>query len=124
MATNINSLDAWTQTNETLTVELETVLTVLATAPWSDDPKSLYMQSQAQQSRLNAAIREHAVTGLRQIDAEIAAGPLIAEINALSAKAKQEAALLANAVKTVAGITKAVDLATGVVAQFNKLPFL
>jgi hypothetical protein len=124
MATTTSSLAAWTQTNETLTQDLQSVLAFLATAPWSADPASPYVVAEAQQARLTAAIHQHAVAGVRQINDEIAAGPLIAEINALSAKAKQEAALLANAVKTVTGITKAVDLAAGVVSQFNKLPFL
>lgn len=124
MATTTSSLAAWTETNETLTQDLQSVLTFLATAPWSADPASPYVLAEADQARLTAAIHQHAVTGVQQINDEIAAGPLIAEINALSAKAKQEATLLANAVKTITGITKAVDLATGVVSQFNKLPFL
>ena len=124
MAITTNSLAAWTETNETLTQDLQSVLTFLATAPWSADPASPYALAEAEQTRLTAAIHQHAVTGLQQINDEIAAGPLIAEINALSARAKQEATLIANAVKTVTGITRAVDLATGVVSQFNKLPFL
>lgn len=124
MAIDINSLGAWTETNDTLTEDLHSALELLAHAPWSADPASPYVCGEREQQRILAAMRLHAVAGLKQIDAEIAAGTLIAEINALSAQARHEADLIKNAAKTIQGITKAVDLVTGVVGKFNALPFL
>lgn len=61
---------------------------------------------------------------MKQIDAAIASGGQIAQLNALAKEAKQEAELIKNAAKTIDGITKAVDLVAGVVELFNALPFL
>ena len=124
MPTTANSLEAWTDTNDALTENLRSVLELLEHEPWSADPASPYVRAENEQQRLLAAIQRHAVTGMKQIDAAIASGGQIAQLNALAKEAKQEAELIKNAAKTIDGITKAVDLVAGVVELFNALPFL
>ena len=124
MAVNINGLEAWTQTKETLSENLHSTLELLASAPFSDDPASPYARAQAEQSRLLDAMQRHAVAGIRQIDETIAASGIVAEIGALSKEAKAEADALKNAAKTIDGITQAVNLVAGVVAKFAALPFI
>lgn len=124
MPTNANSLAVWTETNQTLTDDLNSVLELLAREPFSADPASPHVRAQKERERLVNAMQRHAVLGMKLIDDEIAAGPLVGEINDLSKEAKREAELIKNAAKTIDGITKAVDLVAGVVDKFNALPFL
>jgi len=124
MAVNINGLAAWTETRETLSENLHSVLELLARAPFSEDPASPYARAQAEQSRLLEAMQRHAVAGIRQIDDAITASGLLGEVDALSKEAKAEADRLKNIAKTIDGITRAVNLVSGVVAKFAALPFI
>jgi hypothetical protein len=124
MATNVNSLAAWAETRDTLGENLHSVLELLAHAPFSADPASVYVRAESEQTRLLGEMRRHAVAGIRQIDDAIAASGVIGEINGLSAEARREADLIKNAAKTIDGITGAVNLVAGVVAKFASLPFL
>lgn len=124
MPTKVNSLSAWTQTRNTLTQNLVSTLELLETEPASQDPASPYQIAEAKAQQILDEMRRLAVTGLKQIDDQIASGGLVADIAKLSKKAKAEADRLRNATKTIAGITKAVDAVTEVVTAISSLPFL
>jgi hypothetical protein len=124
MTVNLNSLPAWTLANQALAQNMQSALTLLQDAPYSSDPASPYQQAQAAAQALAAQAKRLAVLGLKQIDEDIAGGPLVEEINSAAAEAKSEADLIAAAAKTVAGIARAVDSVTGLVTKISGLPFL
>jgi uncharacterized protein YchJ len=96
----------------------------LESAPYSADPASPYQQAEARSQEILSQLRALAVLGLKQLDAQIAAGPEIAQIESAARQAKQEADALQNAAKTIGSITTAVNAATSVVTQLSGLPFL
>ena len=124
MPTKVNSLGAWSQARNTLTQNLTSTLELLETEPASTDPASPYQIAEAKVQQILDDMRRLAVTGLKQIDDEIASGTLVADIADLSKKAKTEADRLRNAAKTIEGITKAVDAVTEVVTAISGLPFI
>lgn len=124
MAIKVNVLGAWTQTRNTLVQNLTSTMALQLDAPFSQDPASDFVQANVQADRIHEQIRVHALSGLKQIDAAIAAGTLVKDISALSKQAKVEADRIKNAAKTVGGIVKAVDLVAEVVGKIAKLPFL
>jgi hypothetical protein len=124
MAIKVNVLGAWTQTRNTLVQNLTSTMELQQNAPFSQDPASDFVQAGAQADRIQDQIRIHALSGLKQIDNAVAAGKLVKDISDLSKQAKVEADRIKNAAKTVAGITKAVDLVAGVVTKIAGLPFL
>ena len=115
---------AWSQARAALVENLSSAMELLQDAEYSDDPQSPYQQAEAQSQRILAELRTLAVTGLKQIDEQIASGGVVADIEAEATQAKHEADLLANATKTVGKITSAVDLASGVVTKIGALPFV
>lgn len=124
MSSEIAELAGFQQTKEALTQALQAVLTVLARAPYSDDPASPYAQAEAQQARIVDAMQQLAAAGVRQIDAAIDSSGIVDEIDALGARAEAEAARIADAAKTVDAITNVVDLAAGAVTKIAGLPFV
>ncbi|HEY0044081.1 MAG TPA: hypothetical protein VGB62_05980 [Allosphingosinicella sp.] len=124
MAIKVNSMAAWSQARAALVENLSSTMELLEDAPYSDDPQSPYQQAEAQSQRILGDLKTLAVAGLKQIDAQIASGGVVAQIAAQAAQAKQEADLLANAAKTIGKITKAVDLASSVVTKISALPFV
>jgi len=124
MATKVNVLGAWTQARNTLVQNLATTFDFLDDVPFSDDPNSDFVKGNAQADRIQDQLRLLALSGLKQIDDAVASGTLVQDISDLSKKAKAEADRIKNAAKTVAGITKAVDLVAGVVTKIAGLPFL
>lgn len=124
MPTKVNSLGVWAQARNTLTQNLTSTLELLETEPASTDPASPFQIAEAKAQQILDDVRRLAVTGLRQIDDEIASGTLVTDIADLSKKAKAEADRLSKAAKTIDGITKAVDSATEVVTAISGLPFL
>lgn len=124
MATQTNTLSAWTENRDTLTDNLQSILAFLQKEPFSADPASAYVKAQKRQDQTLDDLRRLAVVGIKQIDDAIAASDVVQQINTLSKQARQEADKLKNAAKTIDGISKAVDLAAGVVAKFNALPFV
>ena len=124
MATKINVLGAWTQTRNTLVQNLTSTFDLLQDAAFSTDPASDFVRGNAEADRIQDQIRQLALLGLKQVDDAIAAGTIVQDINDLSKKAKVEADRLKNAVKTIGGIAKAVDMAAGVVTKIAGLPFL
>jgi hypothetical protein len=124
MATKVNSLDAWIQARNTLAQDLTSTLELLATEPFSADPESDFQQGKRQRDRIMDQMQKLAVAGIRQIDAEIAGGTLVRQIEDMAKDAEDEANKIKGAVKTVGKITKAVDLATNVVTKITQLPFV
>jgi hypothetical protein len=124
MATKVNSLDAWIQARNALAQDLASILELLATEPFSADPASDFQQAKGQRDRIMNQMQKLAVAGIRQIDAEIAAGQQVQQIQDLANDAEDEANKIKGAVKTVGKITKAVDLATNVVTKITQLPFV
>lgn len=124
MPVKVNSLGAWNQTRNTLTQNLVSTLEFLEIEPFSHDPASPYQFAEAKAQQLLDEMRRLAVTGLRQLDDQIASGSLVSDLAKLSKKAKVEADRLKNATKTIAGITRAVDSVTEVVTAISGLPFL
>lgn len=124
MATKTNDLDAWKLTRNTLAQNLASTMEFLATEPFSTVPNSAFQKARAEQDRILAEIKRLAVAGIGMIDDAIAAGDLVERINGLAKEADEEADRLKDAVKTIEGITKAVDVAAGVVTRFTQLPFL
>ena len=124
MAVELNSLAAWTQANAALAGTLQATMAFLEDAPYSADPASPYQQAQAKSRTLLSQLRALSVLGLKQLDAQIAAGPQVAEIETAARQAKQEADALQNAAKTIGTITSAVNAATSVVTKLSGLPFL
>ena len=124
MAVDVNQLEPWRETRNTLAEDLQIVFEFLVTEPASDDPESGYQKAQRQIDRLLAEMRRHAVAGLNAIDDEVAAGDLVARIAELSREAMEEAVRLKEAVKTIERITEAVDKVAGVVGKIAQLPFL
>ena len=123
MATNVDNLDAWSETRNALVGDLGATYTFLVDEPTSDDPNSGYRRGKAETRRILDAMERHSILGLRQIDDQIAASDLVAEITKLAHEANQEAERLKNAAKTIEGIVNAVDMATGVVTKIAGLPF-
>ena len=124
MAVDVNQLEPWRETRNTLAEDLQIVFEFLVTVPASEAPESDYQKAQRQVDRLLAEMRRHAVTGLNAIDEEVAEGDLVARIAALSREAREEAERLKEAVKTIERITAAVDKVAGVVGKIAQLPFL
>lgn len=124
MAIEVNSLAAWTEARAALTGTLQATLLFLENAPYSADLASPYQQAEAQSRQLMTQLRALAVLGLEQLDAQIAAGPQVAEIESAARQAKQEADALQNAATTIASITSAVNAATSVATKLSGLPFL
>src|ERR1051325_9646779 len=124
MATNVNSLAAWAETRDTLGENLHSVLELLAQAPVSTDPGSVYVRAENEQTRLLAEMRRHAAAGIRQIDDAIAARGVIDDIKRVSAEARREADRNKKGEKPTDGITNAVNVVAGVVAKCGSLPFL
>jgi hypothetical protein len=124
MAIEMNSLAAWTQTRAALVATLQATMALLENEPYSADPASTYQQAEAQSQDIFAQLRALAVVGLKQLDAQIAAGPQVAAIETAARQAKQEADALQNAAATIASITSAVNAATSVATKLSGLPFL
>jgi CHASE3 domain sensor protein len=124
MATQVNSLDPWTQARNALAQDLTATLELLATEPFSADPQSDFQQARQQRNRILDQLQTLAVTGIKEIDATIAGGTLIQQIEGLAQQAEDEANRLKAAAKTVANIAGAVDKATAVVTKIASLPFL
>jgi seryl-tRNA synthetase len=124
MATKTNNLDAWKQTRNALAQNLASTLEFLSTEPFSADPNSDFRKARAQRDRISDEIERLAVDGIKMIDDQIAASDLVKRLNALAKEADEEADRLKEAIKTVDKITKAVDVAAGVVTKITQLPFL
>ena len=124
MATKVNSLPVWIQIRDALADDLSSTLEFLANAPFSADPASDFQQAKQQRDRIIDEMQQLAVLGIKEIDAEIASGELVQQIEGLAAKADQEANALKNAAKTIGKISSVVDTATSAVVQIGKLPFL
>jgi hypothetical protein len=124
MATKVNSLEAWNETRNTLVENLGVTYAFLVDEPTSDDPTSGYRRGKAEVRRILDELERLSIVGLKQIDDQIAASSLIADITGLAREAKQEADRIKNAAKTIAGIAKAVDMIAGVVTKIAGLPFL
>lgn len=124
MTTDVNRLDAWSETRNALVDDLGVTYAFLVDEPTSDDPNSGYRRGKAEARRILDAMERHSILGLKQIDDAIAASELVAEITRLAGEANDEAARLKNAAKTIEGITRAVDMATSVVTKIAGLPFL
>jgi hypothetical protein len=124
MATQLKTLGAWAQTRNTLVQDLTMSMQILQSAPFSDDPDSVFQKAKATDDRVLDTLRQHAVLGIEQIDDAIAAGPLVGQINALSKAAKKEADRIQAIAHTIDDIAGAVDKVTGVVTKFAALPFV
>ncbi|MBV8686254.1 MAG: hypothetical protein JOZ90_09475 [Alphaproteobacteria bacterium] len=124
MATQVNSLDAWTQARNALAEDLTSTLELLATEPFSADPDSDFQKARQQRNRILDQLQTLAVTGIKEVDAAIAGGTLIQQIEGLAQDAEDEANRLKAAAKTVANIAGAVDKAAAVVTKIASLPFL
>ena len=123
MSIDVSGLVAWEDTRNALVDDLGVTYAFLVDEPTSDDPNSGYRRGKAEARRIIDALDRHSILGLKQIDDEVAGSGLVAEITALAREAREEAARLKNATKTIEGITKAVDMATGVVTKIAGLPF-
>ena len=124
MPTKVKSLAGWIQARNILIENLSSTFALLETAPFSEDANSDFVRGNAEADRIQEQLRKLAVAGLKRVDDAIASGDLVAEIAALSKEARKEADRLKNAAKTIAGIAKAVDMASGVVTKIAGLPFL
>lgn len=124
MTTKTNDLEAWKQTRNTLAQNLASTLEFLSTEPFSADPDSPFKRAKKQRDRILDEIERLAVIGIKRIDDEIAAGDLVERLNDLATEADEEADRLKEAAKTIDKITRAVDVAAGVVTKFTQLPFL
>ena len=124
MATQVNSLDAWTQARNALAEDLTSTLELLATEPFSADPESDFQKARQQRNLILDQLQTLAVTGIKQVDSAIAGGTLVQQIEAMAQDAEDEANRLKAAAKTVANIAGAVDKATAVVTKIASLPFL
>ena len=124
MTKRVNQLSAWTQSRNALVENLTSTFQFLETEPHSNDPNSAFRKAEDESTRILEELRKLAVAGLRQIDDQIAAGTLVKDIADAAKDAKREADLLKKATKTIAKITKAVDVAAGVVTKIAGLPFL
>lgn len=124
MTVQLDTLDSWAQTRAALVEGFTMTVALLQTAPWSDDPASPYRRAQATEASVLDALRHHAVVGLAQIDAAVAASDLLQQIDSAAAAAKQEADRIAAITRTIDDVVGAVTLATGVVTKFAALPFV
>jgi hypothetical protein len=124
MPTKINSLDEWVQTRNALAQDLSSALEFETHQSFSTDPNSDFQKSKQQRDRILGELKRLAVAGIQQIDDQIAAGTLVQQIKAMAKDAQDEADKLKDATKTIDKITKAVDVAAGVVTKITQLPFL
>ncbi|HEY0414009.1 MAG TPA: hypothetical protein VGD66_12805 [Allosphingosinicella sp.] len=124
MPIKINSLDEWVQTRNALAQNLSSALEFETQQDFSTDPASDFQKSKQQRDRILDELKRLAVAGVQMIDDQIAAGTLVQQIKDLTKDAVDEAEKLKNATKTIDKITKAVDVATGVVTKITRLPFL
>lgn len=124
MATGVETLSAWTAAKQAQVLAMKAATTILRDAEYSDDPESPYQQAQSAAQTLADAGKRLAVLGLKNIDAAIAAGGVVAEIEAAATDAKQEAALLANAAVKVTKLAKVVTAVSQVVGKIGALPFV
>ncbi len=124
MSIKVNTLGAWTQVRNTLVQNLQSTLAFLEDEPFSADPASAFQQAEDQADKLLVQLRALAVTGLKQIDEQVAQGTLLADITAAATEAKKEADKLKNAAKTIDGIVRVVDGITSIVTKIGGLPFL
>lgn len=124
MSMKVDSLGAWRRTRNTLVSTLAETVAFQNGLPRSTDPASDYSKADAEMARIENAMREHALNGLKLIDDTIASGTLVQQITAESTRAKQEADRLKRITKTLQEISKVIDTVTGVVTKIAGLPFL
>lgn len=120
----LSDLPAWEALNRAQAAAMHPATDMLRDADYSEDPASDYQQAKAASRHLADSGKALAVLKLKRIDAAIAAGPLVADINRAAAKAKKEADLIATATAKVEQLTKVVTGVTQVVAKITALPFV
>lgn len=124
MTVKVDQLGAWRQTRNTLVSNLEETLEFQNGVPGSTSPGSDYMRADREMKRIEKALRELALAGLKRIDDAIANGNLVKQIADESRRAKREADRLKQITKTLNDIKGAIDTVTGVVTKIAGLPFV
>ncbi|WP_347302461.1 hypothetical protein V5740_10680 [Croceibacterium sp. TMG7-5b_MA50] len=124
MAVAIRDLPLHAATLDALVTALALAEAEKAAAEFSFDPQSDYRRAKAVIDDTLLLLRALSVSMLRQIDEEIAASDLVAELTERAFAAEEEAGRLRALSATIADVAQVVGRIAGVVAGVARLPFV
>lgn len=124
MAVEVRALPVHGAALNALVTALAIAETARARTEFSFDPQSPYRQAKAVVDETLLQLRALSITMLRQVDEDIAASGLVADLTERALAAEEEAARLDAATDTMADIAGVVGRVAGIVGGIARLPFV
>jgi hypothetical protein len=124
MTTTVKTLAAWDAAHQAQVEAMHAASLMLRDAEYSEEPGSAYQVAHDSVQSLARAGKSLAVASLKQIDAAIANGTVVADLTAAANHARNEAKLITGAAAKVHKLAGVVTAVTQVVGRISALPFV